>query len=77
MTGEIRSFLRPCNEKYGKYDLNGQNHRHADVKFGVLCFVPEQLHPGVDAKAAAQNCHGKHGLFRDAPAVFDGFSFIN
>lgn len=51
-------------------DLKHQDHRDTDGKFGVLCFMPEEVHSDKGAKTAANDGGAKERPLRDAPKFF-------
>lgn len=57
-------------------DLQQQEQGDPDVEFGVLCFVPEAVHPQKGANAAAQCGDAHEGGLRDAPLFFSGFVLV-
>ena len=65
------------NQQTDKNDLQGQNHGQADIEFGMLGFMAEEVHTGDGADAAADDCHTHEGGFRDAPEISLGFVLVH
>ena len=64
------------HQQIDKNDLDRQDHRQADVEFGVLGFVAEEVHTGdgTDAAADSRNTHQRR--FRDTPEISFGFILV-
>ena len=58
-------------------DLQGQNHRQADIEFDMLRFVAEQLHAGDGADASADGGNTHERGFRNTPEISLGFDLVH
>ena len=56
--------------------MQDQYQRHADRKDHMLCLVPEYIHTGDTAYAAADDCEQKQRGFGDTPCMLYGFLLI-
>ena len=65
------------NQQTDKNDLQCQNYRQADIEFGVLCFVAEEVHTGDGADASADGGNAHEGGFGDAPEISLGFVLVH
>lgn len=64
-------------DHYGSDCLKNEDHRQSDVKFGMFCFVTEQMHSADGSKRTAADCNAQKGLFRNAPLTFFGPLFVH
>ena len=69
-------FLSELVIKKDGDELCRKDGRDSQGEFGMAGLVAEKMHAKERADAAAQNCHGNKGGFRDAPEFFPGIVLV-